>query len=117
MWCFSGSSRRRVGTFPQRREILRGVSEGFFELELLDAITDLIAIETEERGGLRLIPAAALQRLDDQGAFELLEIDAVRRQADRHAEFVPTLLDDRKMVQRQLVALGEQHGALDAVSQ
>ena len=85
------------------------MSDRFFELEFLDAITDLIAIEAEKCGGLRLIPAAALQGLNDQGSFELLEVDAVGRQPDRLTEFVRAFLDDRKVIHRQLVAVGEEH--------
>src|SRR6266542_6630909 len=49
-----------------------------FQLELLDAIADLIAVQPEQGGRPRLIPSTAFERLDHQRAFELLEVDAVR---------------------------------------
>src|SRR4029078_4304770 len=47
-----------------------------FELELFDAITNLIAIQAQQARGARLIPAASLERLHDERPFELLEIEA-----------------------------------------
>ena len=52
------------------------------QLELLDPVADLIAVQAEQRGRARLVPAAALERLDDERPLELLEVDAVRRQLD-----------------------------------
>ena len=73
-----GSSRKK----PQEWEIFL-VRRHALELELLDAIADLIAVHTEQRGGARLVPSAPLERLHDERALELLEIDAVRRQLQR----------------------------------
>src|ERR1051325_10805821 len=58
----------------------------FLELEFLDAVSDLIPIQAKEGRGLRLIPARALQGLDDQRPFELLEIEAAGRQFHGLAE-------------------------------
>ena len=59
---------------------------GSFELKLLDAVTNLVPIHAQQRRRFRLVPAGALERLDDQRAFELLEIDAAGRQLDPIAE-------------------------------
>ena len=59
---------------------------GFFQLKFLDAVPNLVAINPKQRRGLGLVPGGALQRLNDQRAFELLEIDAARRQFDAIAE-------------------------------
>src|SRR4029450_11619256 len=45
-----------------------------FELEFLDAVANLIAVETEQGRGLRLVPAASFEGLHDQRSFELLEV-------------------------------------------
>src|SRR5580765_3325408 len=71
----SGKDRRPEG--PRLR---------FFELELLDAVSDLIAIQAKEGRGLRLVPSRALQRLDDKRPFELFEIQAAGRQLHGFAE-------------------------------
>ena len=60
--------------------------DGFVQLELLDAIADLIAIQAEQRRRLGLVPAAALERLHDQRSLERLEIDALGRQAHRRRQ-------------------------------
>src|SRR5205823_11554497 len=87
-----------------------------FELELLDAVANLIAIEPEQRGRARLVPAAALERLHHKRALELLELDAVRRQL--HALGQPNAgAGERKVFIAELLALGEQHRALDGVAQ
>ena len=55
------------------------------EPELLDAIAHLVAIDPEQLPGVRLIAASALERLNQQLPLDLLEVDALRRQAERRA--------------------------------
>src|SRR5688572_14238938 len=93
------------------------LQRGAFELELLDSIPNLIAIEPEHRGGPGLDPAAALERLDDQRTFELLEVDPLRRKLNPFGQFGRRASGQREVPVRQLVALGEQHRPLDRVSQ
>ena len=76
---FYGRGSESTGKKPQKKGNFLARLHAF-ELELLDAIADLIAVQAEQRRGPRLVPAAALERLHDQRALELLEIDAVRRQ-------------------------------------
>ena len=49
------------------------------ETKLLDAVANLVTVQTEERASLRLITTAPLERLNDQAALELFEIDACGR--------------------------------------
>ena len=46
--------------------------------EFLDAVADLVAIQSEQRAGAVWLPPLRLQRLDDQAALQLFEIDAGR---------------------------------------
>ena len=91
--------------------------DGLGEAELLDAVADLIAVQAEQRRRPRLVAAAALERLDDQAALELLEIDALGRQRDRRAPPCAWPPAPGSPVGSSHVALGEQHGALDGVAQ
>src|SRR3990170_308881 len=50
--------------------------------EFFNAIADLIAVQTEQRRGARLIAVRALERLHDEAALDLLQIDAFRRQLE-----------------------------------
>src|SRR5215207_2588487 len=59
---------------------------GFLEVKLLDPITDLVAVQAEQPRRAGLVPAGALERLDDQRSFELFEVDARRRQLDAVGE-------------------------------
>src|SRR5262245_62034810 len=52
------------------------------ELELLDAIANLIAVQAEKRGGTGLIPAAPFECLDNERPLELFEIEARSRKRD-----------------------------------
>src|SRR5262249_27630590 len=56
----------RTRTIPQGREILRAhrLALDPFELKLLDAVTDLVAVHAEQRRGFGLVPAGPLERLD-----------------------------------------------------
>src|SRR5687768_5019433 len=86
------------------------------EAELLDPIADLVAIQPEHRAGFGLIAAAAPQRLDQQAALELLQIDTGRGQL----ELVPGA--DRRGQRGEIagieaIAIGQEHGALDHVAQ
>jgi hypothetical protein len=58
------------------RPQLRG--RGPFELELLDPVANLIAVQAEQSRRFGLIPSAALERLHDERPFELLDVDAGR---------------------------------------
>ena len=49
------------------------------ETELADSIPHLIAIQPEKRGSARLVTGAALERLDDEAALELLQMHSFRR--------------------------------------
>ena len=86
------------------------------ELELLDTVADLIAIDAQQGCRARLVPTAALERLHHKRPFELLEIDAMRGQLHPLADAKPRT-GERKVRVGQLVALGKQHGALDGVAQ
>ena len=55
---------------------------GSLQSKLLDPVANLVAIHAQQRRGLGLVPAGALERLDDERALELLEIDAAGRQLD-----------------------------------
>src|SRR5216110_2546011 len=46
---------------------------GFFQAELLHAVADLIAVQTEQRCGLRVVPAGAPERLHDELPLHQLE--------------------------------------------
>src|SRR5215470_5884085 len=67
-------------------ELFRGARgrsrTALFELELLDAVADLVPVQPQKGRGARLIPAGALERLDDEGPFELFEVHAASRQLD-----------------------------------
>jgi len=65
---------------------MSSVGRCLFEVELLDSVADLVAVQAEQRRRARLVPAGPLERLDDQRAFELFEIDARRRQFDAVVE-------------------------------
>ena len=56
---------------PLRRATDAGDSgrRRFFELEFLDPVANLIAVQAQQRGRARLIPAAALERLHHQRAL------------------------------------------------
>src|SRR6478735_3566500 len=75
---------RLVSTDVTRRRENAGSWLGFLrrrrQLKLLDAIADLIAIESEQLRRTRLIPACALERLHDEMLLGFLEIEAGRRQ-------------------------------------
>ena len=51
------------------------------QAELLDAVAHLIAVDAEQLGRLALVSAGALERLHQQLAFDLFEVDALRRQS------------------------------------
>src|SRR5678816_4095530 len=93
------------------------LSSGFgtFQVELLDAVADLIAIEAQQSGCARLVPLGPLERLDDQGAFELIEIDSVGRKFHTVAEPYGPWPADGEVVGLQHVTVRKQHRALDRV--
>src|SRR4051794_35185570 len=76
-----GFVRSRCGIF--RRALLPGDA---FELKLLDAVANLIAIQTKKSRGFGLVPPGSLERLNDERSFQLLEIEPSGRQFDGLAE-------------------------------
>src|SRR4026209_2487529 len=52
------------------------------EVELLDSISNLIAVQSEQRRRARLVAPRPPQRLDDEVAFQLFEVDASGRQLE-----------------------------------
>src|SRR5687768_15238581 len=101
---------------PQEWEFFL-VQQHALEPELLDAIADLIAVHTEQCGGARLIPSGPLKGLHDERALELLEVDAVRRQFNALGETGRSTGRKRKIAIGQLVAIGQQHRALDGIAE
>src|SRR5262245_34599953 len=89
--------RRMAAASLDIRWLRRG---GTLELELLDAIADLIAVQPEERGRPGLVPPAPLEGLHDQRPFELLQIDSGRRQLDTFGEMRPGR-HDRELIGRE----------------
>src|SRR5665213_1683126 len=70
---------------PVERELFPGPGRALggglpFELELLDAVPDLVAIQAEERRRAGLVPAAPFERLHDERPLQLLDVDARRRE-------------------------------------
>ena len=63
-------------------------SRGLFELELLDPVANLIAVQPEHRGRAGVVPVAPPEGLNHQRAFELLQIDAGGR-LNRFAAWYP----------------------------
>jgi hypothetical protein len=60
------------GDFPARGAGLFPLGR-FVQPEFLDPISNLIPIQPEERGGLRLVPARARQGLEHEFALDGLE--------------------------------------------
>src|SRR5687767_14329185 len=77
-----GSGERGINPRGRGKTPARSREARFFELELLDPVTNLIPVQAQERGGARLVPAGPLERLNEQRSFELFEIDAGGRQLD-----------------------------------
>src|SRR4051794_30948518 len=82
---------RRQTVDPSRTTTSTGLTTAFTtrslslrsgQRELLDPVADLIAVQAEQGAGARLIATRAAQRLHDQAAFELLEVDAGCRQLE-----------------------------------
>ena len=67
-----------------------GRSAGLLEPELLDAIADLIAVHSQQRRCLGLVPPAALERLHHQRTLQLLQVDPARRQPDLGGQLGPS---------------------------
>src|SRR5262249_21861430 len=86
------------------------------ELELFDSISNLIAIQAEQRRGLRLVPPAALERLHHERSPRLVPIHAGCRPLHPAGHPRTGGSRDRKMFGGQLLALRQQHGALDGVT-
>src|SRR5450755_4177374 len=93
-------------TFPRRGTLGRLLLA--FELELLYAVPDLVAIQAEERRRAGLVPAAPFERLHDERPLQLLDVDAgcgefhpVRQAGHRGTPA------HRKLVECQLVPFDE----------
>src|SRR5688572_28945930 len=85
------------------------------ETEFLDAVPDLVAVDAEKLCRLGLISVRALERLDEQLAFDLLEVETLRLQLERGG-------GDRagqggEIVGYEALAIVEQHRALAGVFQ
>ena len=94
----------------------RALTCGFVETEFFDAVSNLIAIEPEQRRCSRLVPAGALQRLHDQLAFEGVEAQAFFRQVQRPCRRA-SIAANGKVFRREPIGFGKQHRALDRVAQ
>src|SRR5688572_13997440 len=72
---------------PTRRSHLerRGAAllGGRRQPELLDPIAHLIAVDAEQASRVRLVPIGAIQRLQKEIPFDLLEIETLGRQLER----------------------------------
>src|SRR5262245_35286523 len=88
-----------------------------FELEFLDAIADLIAIEAEQRRRFRLVPAAPFERLHDQRPLELFQLDPRCRQLHAFGDSGDARPAWRELIRVQLVAFGEKHRAFHDIPQ
>src|SRR4051794_11967889 len=117
-----GLVRGRRGKSPRRDGWIFQFSDlsffgGALEPKFLDTIADLIAIQPEQRGGLRLVPSSAIERLDDKRPFELFEIQSAGRQLYRLAEPHGDGAAGRKIVRVEHRPVRQQHRALDRIAQ
>ena len=71
----------------------------------------------EQGRGFRLVPPGALERLDHQGAFELLEIDPARGQFHSITKMQGTSRRRREIGTDERLPFREQHRPLDRVAQ
>jgi hypothetical protein len=88
---------------------------GCRESELLDAVSDLIAIDAKQLRRLRLVAASAFERLCQELSFYVLEVDALRRKLKlqgRHGS-----RQRREVMPLEPFALHQQHCTLDGVAQ
>src|SRR5712691_8506007 len=74
---------------------------GFLELKLLDPVANLVPVQSQERGGTCLVPTGPLERLNEQRAFELLEIDAGGGELDPIAQVCGAGRSSAEVVGRQ----------------
>src|SRR5688500_10703725 len=82
----------------------------------LNPIANLIAIHAKQRRRTRLIAAATLEGLDDETALERFEVNALSRQVER-ARGGARRAEQREVRQLEKWRLGEEHGALNRVTQ
>ena len=75
-----------------------------------------VSVQSEEGSGFRLIAAGALECLDDEAALELLEVDPLRRQVEI-LRGSGGRRQRREILRLESLRVGEQHRALDDVSQ
>ena len=74
----SGESFALVGAIPQFASgtLVR------LEAELLDAVADLVAMQTEQGSGSRLVSPGPFERQNDQPAFDIFNVQPVLRKHD-----------------------------------
>src|SRR5688500_12176331 len=100
-----------------RKDFARcALSVAHCEPELLDAVPNLIAVEAEQGGGLRLVPSRTFESLNDQTAFEGFELDALCGKLEICAG------SDCRGQRREVLGLEplrirKQHRALDDIAQ
>src|SRR6187399_2742047 len=75
---------------PDRDGVLESGGDAL-KLELFDPIADLIAVQAQQLRCAGLVPAAPVERLHDEGAFQLLEIDAVGGQLNAFGQADPAV--------------------------
>src|SRR5262249_24893683 len=86
------------------------------QLEFLDAIVNLIAVESEQLRRARLVPPRALEGLQDHTLLDVLEVEAGRRQLD-HVRLRDVRERDAEATRLERVTGREQHRALYCVAQ
>src|SRR5687767_12609852 len=84
------------------------------EAELVEPVTDLIAVDAEQLRRLCLIAAGALQGLRQQLPLDVLEIDAFGRQAElRRGDGAG---QRREVIRLEPLLVDQQHCPLDGVA-
>ena len=86
----------------------------FRQAELLNAIPNLIAIDPEQVSGLRLIASGALQRLNHQLTLHGLEVDNLRRKAERCR--CRRFRQRGEVLDAKQTMIGEQHRPFDRIA-
>ena len=94
---------------------LHSTSTPSVQRELLDPVSDLIAIQAEQLRRRAFIATAPPKRLNNQIALECLQVDAPGRQLEPAAS--DATVDDRKVCRFQVIAVRQQHRALSCIPQ
>src|SRR5574338_1392533 len=108
---FAVLGRLRVGEYSAVR---RGELRAFLEAELLDSVPDLVPVEPEQRGRLRLVSAGPAERLLYEVTFERFEVHSVRRQLKTRFHLAPRR-QQGEISFVEPIGFNEQHRALDRV--